>query len=340
MPPPPPPPLAAPSNKTVPKVDRGALLSDIHKGIKLKKAVTNDRSNPLIAGKVGNNSTTNTTTNTNNGGNNVNKSNESNLSSSNIQRPIVPSGKGSNPTEQLNSMFAGGFPKKPSEMKNMLNKPVSSPPVNQALLPEVKKSNLPAPPLLKPKPGGFSNTGTLQKKNGSNASLIKEDGSSNALRARPGGPPPPPPPKKFSGQLFGTSSGTVTTSQGIPPPPVPPPTFNRPLPTTLPNSIPPQLPSKSTNDSGAVSPVRPPPPPPQRFQSMPQVSTSQLSSTSVESSNEHIELNNNSKIEKLIEVFYSRFTFTPLYELPPPPEFKNIPKEYTTYKKKIVPSKN
>lgn len=125
MPPPPPPPLAAPSNKTVPKVDRGALLSDIHKGIKLKKAVTNDRSNPLIAGKVGNNSTTNTTTNTNNGGNNVNKSNESNLSSSNIQRPIVPSGKGSNPTEQLNSMFAGGFPKKPSEMKNMLNKPVS-----------------------------------------------------------------------------------------------------------------------------------------------------------------------------------------------------------------------
>lgn len=108
----------------------------------------------------------------------------------------------------------------------------------------------------------------------------------------------------------------------------------------MPNSIPPQLPSKSTNDSGAVSPVRPPPPPPQRFQSMPQVSTSQLSSTSVESSNEHIELNNNSKIEKLIEVFYSRFTFTPLYELPPPPEFKNIPKEYTTYKKKIVPSKN
>ena len=28
--------------------DRGALLGDIHKGLKLKKAVTNDRSDPLL----------------------------------------------------------------------------------------------------------------------------------------------------------------------------------------------------------------------------------------------------------------------------------------------------
>jgi hypothetical protein len=31
------------------KKERGALLSDIHKGMKLKKAVTNDRSAPITS---------------------------------------------------------------------------------------------------------------------------------------------------------------------------------------------------------------------------------------------------------------------------------------------------
>ncbi len=60
-PPPPPPPPAAPppptfsqANVDKPKLnkkaqkDRGALLGDIHKGMKLKKAVTNDRSAPVF----------------------------------------------------------------------------------------------------------------------------------------------------------------------------------------------------------------------------------------------------------------------------------------------------
>ncbi|MCJ1475720.1 hypothetical protein MMC13_004383 [Lambiella insularis] len=53
-PPPPPPPGGAPArpSPTVAK-DRGALLTDITKGARLKKAVTNDRSAPIIAKEAG-----------------------------------------------------------------------------------------------------------------------------------------------------------------------------------------------------------------------------------------------------------------------------------------------
>lgn len=58
MPPPPPPPPGPPppstavSSRPPPKTkSRGALLSEIHKGAKLKKTVTNDRSAPSFDAK-------------------------------------------------------------------------------------------------------------------------------------------------------------------------------------------------------------------------------------------------------------------------------------------------
>ena len=60
MPPPPPPPPGPPppsfsaSSGRPPKAkSRGALLSDIHGGAKLKKTVTNDRSGPTVDSKYG-----------------------------------------------------------------------------------------------------------------------------------------------------------------------------------------------------------------------------------------------------------------------------------------------
>ncbi|XP_050310300.1 WAS/WASL-interacting protein family member 2 isoform X2 [Anthonomus grandis grandis] len=98
MPPPPPPgPPPPPANFSLPKLgggggadNRGALLSSIRQGTKLKKTVTNDKSAPLIAGKVGGAS------NNNSGGGNheapmVNKS--------------APNGL------PLAGLFAGGMPK-------------------------------------------------------------------------------------------------------------------------------------------------------------------------------------------------------------------------------------
>lgn len=60
MPPPPPPPPNAPPPPAVQSgpvkppsggKSRGALLSDIHKGARLKKTVTNDRSAPVVGSK-------------------------------------------------------------------------------------------------------------------------------------------------------------------------------------------------------------------------------------------------------------------------------------------------
>jgi hypothetical protein len=100
MPPPPPPgPLPTsilakaptPANNS----GRAALLSDIQSGIKLKKTETNDRSAPILGGKV---SATNSSTSNAN---------------------VSPSKSSAPPAGGLGGLFANGVPKKPSEARNL-----------------------------------------------------------------------------------------------------------------------------------------------------------------------------------------------------------------------------
>src|SRR6218665_3726638 len=51
---PPPPPSFGGSSKASGSGDRSALLTDIHKGFKLKKTVTNDRSSPIVSSAFNN----------------------------------------------------------------------------------------------------------------------------------------------------------------------------------------------------------------------------------------------------------------------------------------------
>jgi len=116
MPPPPPPAPPPPpggglfsSAKTVKPaavVDRSALLSDIQRGAKLKKAVTNDRSAPL----VGNSNSSNSGSNRGPSSNNSNNHSSSNM---------TPIGK-------LGGLFAQGMPKLRSTGNNLISQQQNS----------------------------------------------------------------------------------------------------------------------------------------------------------------------------------------------------------------------
>ncbi|CAJ0578857.1 unnamed protein product, partial [Mesorhabditis spiculigera] len=341
-PPPPPPPMApgppkaAAPTKASSGDGRGALLSEIRGGARLKKTVTNDRSAPLVSGKG--------------------PSNSGNNAESGGRGPSPPGGSNGpskgGPPMGLGGLFSNGMPSKPSEARQKrlegtntrpeFNAAPKPPPVAMAPVkpannfnnaaakfdvprvppqsskpqPSASKALPTPPPPFKPTateaPAGrpqfrtlrpTSNRETtpeLMARSGSSEGLDKPPVARTNAYMRPQAPPPPPPPQPMQQKQ--------KTSAPPPPPPIPaaaPPTF-------------------SSNAYQQRSDMVPPPPP--RIASMPKqgfqthtrpaVHETQYRPTMVKESN-------NGYQPHRVAHPLDRFKFQSFDALPPPPNRGN-----------------
>ncbi|MCJ1431361.1 hypothetical protein MMC27_000712 [Xylographa pallens] len=266
-PPPPPPPGGAPARPPPAAAkDRGALLTDITKGARLKKAVTNDRSAPIIGKEVGSVSKAPVAgappIPKPPGGLTPNSQSGPNRARSNSDQGGGSAAGGIAESPQLGGLFAGGIPKlkkrgggidtgaEPgsSYASDPESSRVSAPRPPGASAPRPPTSSAPKPPpaprinALRPLPQTTESSPPL---------------SSNPLVANLRKAPAKPVPRPFSDiPLRSTqSSQDVIPSRAPPPlpggrPPPPPVTSRKPSSTAPP--VPPSISSP---------PIAPPPPP-------------------------------------------------------------------------------
>ncbi|KAI2790948.1 hypothetical protein POX_c03801 [Penicillium oxalicum] len=250
-PPPPPPPgggsnlPARPSKNEV--KGRGALLSDIHKGTRLKKTVTNDRSAPQI-GSTGGNSAAPAV-----GG----APPVPGMKAPSGLAPPVPSGLAANrersnsegvsgldagsggPAAQLGGLFAGGMPKLRSRGGVDTGANRDSPYMSDGETSRRTAPSVPKPPSAPPPPPG-ARPPVPPPSDSHNAPAI------NPLVASLKKPPPRPVSRSSA------SAASIKGAPDAPPPRAPPP----PPGSRKPSGAPPPPPSSS------ASPAAPPPPPP------------------------------------------------------------------------------
>ncbi|KAL9625793.1 MAG: hypothetical protein Q9160_000113 [Pyrenula sp. 1 TL-2023] len=268
-PPPPPPPGGAPGANNLPSrppkasgKDRGALLSDISKGTHLKKAVTNDRSAPVVDKK--------------NGGVGPPVGGAPPVpgipktpgglappvpGSANRARSNSDTGGGSGGDSgsiggapQLGGILAGGIPKLRSRggIDTGANRDSS-----YLSDPETSKPSAPKPPSgSAPKlPGLPSNLAPPVPKTAGLRPIPQATDSSPSIATNPlVANLRKPPPKPIS-----RPSSTVSLIGNKPPPPIAP---RKPSSTTLAPLPPPPPPPSSSNPTPSSAPPAPPPPPP------------------------------------------------------------------------------
>ncbi|KXG49024.1 uncharacterized protein PGRI_028940 [Penicillium griseofulvum] len=296
-PPPPPPPGALPSRPPKAQVkDRGALLSDIHKGTKLKKAVTNDRSAPIVGGSGGVSSAPPIA-----GAPPVPGARPPPKSG---LAPPVPSGPAANRLRsnsegvsgtdgaasamppQLGGIFAGGIPKLRSRGGVDTGASRDSPYISDSegarrppAAPAPKPPTAPRPPGARPPPRPSSTDAPPAPPVNPLVAGLKKPPPRPASRPTvpapatkaPEAPPPrAPPPPPAPGKLPPPPTSRKPSGPPPPPPsapatraPPPPPAASRSTPPPPPSAAPPSIAAQAARSAlGHSSPSAPPPPPP------------------------------------------------------------------------------
>ncbi|KAK0420749.1 hypothetical protein QR680_014862 [Steinernema hermaphroditum] len=319
-PPGPPPPPAGPSKPPPTNSARNALLSDIHKGRALKKVVTNDRSAPVVGSKSSGGS--------GNGGPPPNSSG-----------PRPPGGGGGAPMFPPGGLFAGGLPRKPSDNRLRNQQAKASPPPASPIHTPVRKPSppepvhQPSPPPLSSKPQPVAAPAPPASSKPIFSRMEQFNGSNGASAPAP---PPPPPAAKFKPapsspsqfhtvkpsrpiEAMGIALRRVGSSEEVnvirperaaPPRPARPAAPPPPPPTA--RTKPPPLP--------AMDDEPPPPPPP------PRITSSSDYGTYGRQAGQRVQQQQQHRGDPL-----ERFTFTALFDLPPPDRFSGMRKEMPGY---------
>ncbi|KAK5134111.1 hypothetical protein LTR08_006886 [Meristemomyces frigidus] len=279
-PPPPPPPGGLPARPAQAGQGRGALLGDITKGARLKKATTNDRSAPIVASGNANSAAAPPT----GGAPPVPGLRPPPTSSQNRVRSNSDQGgspaPGMESAPQLGGIFAGGMPKlrksgggvnlydsdpETTSMRSSSAPRAPARPNGAAPRPPGGAPPLPPPPAAAPMPPSVASLKSHLRPTPATSQ------SSPYLPATKPKPPPPigkkppmPPPasRKPSSNFVSAAPPpppSSTNSLSLPPsaPPPPPASAPRPPPIAM-RTAPPQ-----PSAHGAPPPPPPPPPPPQ-----------------------------------------------------------------------------
>uniref|UniRef100_A0A914HS94 WH2 domain-containing protein n=1 Tax=Globodera rostochiensis TaxID=31243 RepID=A0A914HS94_GLORO len=303
-PPPPPPPtsLSNHSNTVAPQKTTGTramLLNEIHKGTRLKKTVTNDRSAPTVEGQiVGDGPSTGRVA----ASAATNQKGCTNVASKITRNECVPPAPKDSPVKRVPSTAVSGnlstvvnHSASANEtaanrstrataienlQKSLSTTSTSAPPPLPAKLPKQKSVVAQPSKLPLSQQGQFQTLRPLktQPNSNENKAPLRRAGSNEEIQKRPTAPPP-----------------SIMRRPDAPPPPPPPPVMARPV----------QM-------APAVRDIE-------------QLVTSDKSLARIDSSSPPLPP---PRVSSYLESMEQRFHFVPITELPPPPKFIGFRKDY------------